>query len=235
MSFLRLRSSTMDQEGPFHASKWLKHQFLIDEEEMVSFLDAIGDVLFFHASGPVSASKASLSKQDFLQVYRSYILAIKNGEAVDEKELRRFFCNYLTNDASCLYQVELPQDRVLIKVAKPVVQMQFHHFFASNVDGKFHSMVMTKESVHWGIQLSFPQIFQDPKTHEYFKVSDSTLFSNVLLFKKVISWLRHHAVPTPFLFRGEKTRVPFRLGKKCFPWIDRHPGLKEKNIFVDVT
>lgn len=228
-----LRISTLDKEGAFHASKWLKHQLLIDENEMKDLLEAVGSCYIGHASGPVDKNAAFMGREALLHRYCDYVRAIKEGAPVDEKELRRFFCNYLTYDLSALYGIALSGDRLLIKVAQPVVQMQFHHFFVSTIDGKFHSMVMTEESVHWGVQFSYPQIFEDPKTHLFSKVSESSAFPNTTLFKNMIRWLRLHTVPTPFIFQGVRTRVPFRLGKKCFSWIERHPDLKKKGIIVE--
>lgn len=227
-----LRISSLEKEGMFHASKWLKHPLLIDLQEMQSLLEEIGDCFICHASGVVDKADAFVSKEKLLEVYSSYIEATREGLSVDEREMRRFFCNYFTYDLSCLYAVPVTGDRLLIKVAKPVVQMQFHHFFPSTMDGKFHSMVMTGDSVHWGVQFSFPQIFEDPKTHQFFKVNEQD-FSNTLLFKKIVRWLRFSTVPTPFIFEGVRTRVPFRIGKSCFSWIQNHSALKAKGIIVD--
>ncbi|MCX6990661.1 MAG: hypothetical protein NTX49_06345 [Chlamydiae bacterium] len=234
MSEPLLRLSTQEKEGMYHASKWLKHQILIDEVGMKELFESIGKCYICHASGPVQSANTFISKEKILEVYASYIQAIKQGQPIDEKELRRFFCNYLTYDLDSLYGVPISQDRCLIKVARPVVQMQFHHFFPSTVDGKFHSMVMTEDSVHWGVQFSYPQIFEDPKTHQYFKMNESPDFPNTALFKNVIRYIRSHTVPTPFIFQGVRTRVPFRLGKSCFSWINTHKELKEKGIVVEV-
>lgn len=217
----------------FHASKWLKHPLLIDEDEMKALLEEIGDCFICHASGVVNKEDAFVSKSKLLEVYSSYVQAIKQGLTINEREVRRFFCNYFTYDLSCLYAVPVAGERLLIKVARPVVQMQFHHFFPSAMDGKFHSMVMTDDNVHWGVQFSYPQIFEDPKTHQFFKVNEQD-FPNTILFKKIIRWVRSHTVPTPFIFQGVRTRVPFRLGKSCFGWIRNHSALKAKGIIVEV-
>ncbi|MEI8328846.1 MAG: hypothetical protein WCG14_02455 [Chlamydiia bacterium] len=233
MDLSSLHISTSETEGLFHASKWLKHQILISTEEMASLLEAIGSCFICHASGPALQESLLLTPKQVLDAYAGYIQAIRQGDPVNEKELRRLFCNYLTYDLDALYGVKVSGDRMILKAILPVVQMQLHHFFPSTVDGKFHSMVMTQESVHWGIQLSYPQIFEDPKTHEFFKVTDCGQFPNTALFKTVIKWIRLHTVPTPMIFQGVRTRVPFRLGKSCFSWINAHQQLKAHAIFVE--
>ena len=93
-------------------------------------------------------------------------------------------------------------------------------------------MVMSPGSIHWGIQFSYPQIFQ--RGNVFTKVSDPQQFPNTSLFTKLVQWLRTHTVPTTFIWEGKKIATPFRLGKQCFSWINAHPQLKEHGIFVHV-
>lgn len=229
-----LRKSTPQQEGSFNASKWLKHQLLVSEKSMSSLLEELKGCFLCHASGLVETKNAFISLEEFFEKYKDYICAIQQGRDVDEKQLRRFFCNYLTYDLSCLYAIDAPQDKVIIKVSRPVVQMQFHHFLASSIDGKFHSMVMSQDSIHFGIQFSYPQIFEDPKSHQFYKVTEETSFPNTLLFKKIIKWLRTHTMPAPVLFMGNKTRAPYRIDKQGYQWINAHPQMQSKGIKIEV-
>jgi hypothetical protein len=233
MDLSSLRISTSEQEGPFHASKWLKHQMLISSGEMAGLFKSIGPCFICHASGPAACPDLFPAPEIILEAYRGYVDTIKASATLDEKRLRRLFCNYLTYDLRSIYGVKVSEDRMILKPILPVVQMQLHHFFPSKIDGKFHSMVMAQDSVHWGIQLSYPQIFEDPKTHQFFKVTESDQFPNTILFKKVIQWIRSHAVPTPMVFQGVRTRVPFRIGKECFSFVNKHPQLKVHDIVVE--
>ena len=132
-----------------------------------------------------------------------------------------------------VYTVPVDGDRQIIKVKKPVIQMQAHRIGYSSLDGKFRPMVMGKESISWGIQFSYPQIYED--SGKVVKVNESDQFPNTARFKKMQRWMRRHTIPTPFLADGKRVNVPMRLGKQCLPWINTHPQLVEKNIGVSTA
>jgi hypothetical protein len=122
--------------------------------------------------------------------------------------------------------------KYLIKPIRPVIQLQGHHFFYSTLDEKFHPMVLGPDSVTWGIQFSYPQIYQHPQSHLYAKVDDSLDFPNTALFRRLTQWMREHTTATPFIVQEKRTNSPIRLGKKCFSWIAKHPQLVAKQILV---
>ena len=233
MSF-PLRISSPKEEGVLHVSKWNKCQVLLGIEEMEFLLHDLEPLFFFIASEPVEREKGQFDKKAFLGVYTSYIDALRNGCIPEEKELRRTFSSIMSATPDVLYALSLDKGRYLVKPIKPVIQLQAHHFFYSSLDGKFHPMVLSTESVTWGIQLSYPQMYQDPKTARMINVVDSKECPNTFLFTQLLKWLRKNTVPTPFLVEGKKKNVPMRIGKSCFAWIDRHPQLRMRRIEVDL-
>ena len=112
--------------------------------------------------------------------------------------------------------------------------MQAHHFFFSPLDGKFHPMVLSNESISWGIQFSYPQLYQDPESRQIIKVSDGSVFPNTPLFSKLMKWMRSHTLPTPFLIEESRVNAPIRIGKSALTWIENHPQLKEKGIGIKI-
>ena len=90
-------------------------------------------------------------------------------------------------------------------------------------------MVLSTESVTWGIQFSYPQLYQDPKSYRITKVVDSSEFPNTSVFARMLKWLRHHTLPTPFSVDGQRVNVPIRIGRSCLEWIHMHPQLKEQH------
>ncbi|NDD58121.1 MAG: hypothetical protein EBZ47_02555 [Chlamydiae bacterium] len=229
---ISLRVSDPEKEGFFHASKWIKHQFLISEKQMEDLLKILEGCLICHSGSAVPKDQIWITQQQVRDDYVRYIATIQEQEDTDMAQFRKAFCNYITADPNALYGMNLSAGRVLVKVARPVIQMQLHHFFVSKLDGKFHSMVMSKDSIHFGIQLSYPQIFEHPFTHEFFKVTESEEFPNTKYFKGVLRWLRQNTLPTPLIFQGKKTWAPFRTGKGCFQWAQRHPLLKQFNLEI---
>jgi hypothetical protein len=120
----------------------------------------------------------------------------------------------------------------LIKPLKPVIQLQAHHFFYSTLDKKFHPMVLSQESVTWGLQFAYPQLYQDPKTRQVIKVTDSAEFPNSALFSQFSKWIRNATLPTPFEVEGVRVNSPIRIGKKMLGWIQQHPQLKKQGITI---
>jgi hypothetical protein len=231
---LPLKLSTPAKEGPFRVSKWLKHQVLLDDEEMKQLLLDLPEFKFYMVSEPVSAAEIELTSQQFLESYKRYVQPLKVGQLPEEDLVRRHFSVAASCSSDALYSMEIKsqKDRFLVLPSKPVVQLQLHRFFLSTADGKFYPMVLSADSITWGIQFSYPQLYQDPKTCEITKVAGDPQFSNTSLFQSIVKWLRDHSMPTPFLHESKRVNVPMRIGKRCLEWINRHPGLINRGLSV---
>lgn len=225
-----LQISSPQKEGVLQVSKWLKIQVLLDLDEMQDLLKILDPVFFVSASQPVQAKEIVIEPKIFLEKYAQYISLLKQGLIPPNEEFRRFFSCGLSNDLESFYALATHGDRFLVKPKMPVVQCQAHHFFYSPLDEKFHPMVLSKDSVSWGIQFSYPQLFQDPATHQVVKVGKT--FSNSALFATLQKWIRNFTMPTPFIVQNKRTNSSIRIGKKSLSWIKSHPQLKQKEINV---
>lgn len=222
-------------EPPIQASKWLTCPVLLDVDEMYALLDSLGDFWIFPISGILPKGQSETSKAQFIEEYRSYIEPLKNGRLPDEKLFRTTFSSAFTASLEALYIVYLSEKEQLIKIGKPVIQLQHHKFTFSHIDGKFRSMVYGANSIFWGLQFSYPQLYQDARILEVKQVIDSAEFPNTALFKTLQRWVRHNTIPTPFLADGKQVNVPIRLGKQCLPWINNHPQLASSGLSVAIN
>lgn len=227
---LPIQISTPKLEGVLQVSKWLKVQVLLDADEMSELISALGPVFFVSASAPVQAEEAVISADMFLKKYAEYVSLLKQGQIPSVEEFRRYFSCALSSDLESFYAMAMEDGRYLIKPRKPVVQLQAHHFFYSTLDGQFHPMVLSNESVSWGLQFSYPQLFQDPATRQVVRVGDA--FPNTVLFAKLQKWMRSATLPTPFIVQNKRTNSPIRIGRKSLSWIKSHPQLKQREINV---
>jgi hypothetical protein len=227
-----LRTSSPDAEGTLQVSKQLKFQVLLDISEMKTLFENLGAFYLCAVAEPTSLDKALIPQQEFLEQYAAYIDGLKRGKLVDEKPLRRFFSSAWTTDLGAVYAMLLPSDKCLVKPIKPLIQLQGHHFFYSHLDHLFHPMVFSRESVSWGIQFSYPQLCQHPRTSDILKVGMGEDFPNTPLFQKLSKWLRDHTLPTPFVMDGKRVNAPIRIGKQCLSWIGKHPQLIQKGIEI---
>ncbi|MBA3816786.1 MAG: hypothetical protein H0X29_09785, partial [Parachlamydiaceae bacterium] len=194
----QLRISTVE-ETPLQTSKWLKVQVLLDADEMRNLCDSLGEFHFFLCGSVSNQGEGELSKEIFIEHYHNYISALKQGKLPEQASYRQWFSPVMTHSTDALYAILIGETKQLIRVASPVVQLQAHHMGYSDVDGKFRPMVFGSDSIPWGIQFSFPQLFRDDATKEVKQVRNSSEFPNSQLFQALQKWMRAHTVPTPFV------------------------------------
>jgi hypothetical protein len=229
---MNLRVSTPEQDPPLQAAKWLQIQMLLDDSEMEALFNELGEFFLFQVGSLLPKGAGAVSKGDFLKHYSSYIATLKAGEVPAPASYRPYFSCVLTNATDALYAFFVDDTHQLIRVTKPIVQLQAHSMHFSHDDHKFRPMVFGPDSIVWGVQFSYPQIVQDPIANDIIRASECDDFSNTKLFRAIQQWQRKNTVPTPFVFEGEQQNVPMRLGKKCFSWINSHPQLKSLGITV---
>lgn len=217
---------------PYHASKWLSVALLIDEEELKALFKALGDFYIFTVGTINQRGEGLVSHEAFLSGYANYMHCLKTGRIPEDSSYRTLFGSVMTVLPDQLYALHVGTDKQLIRIAKPVVQMQVHNLGYSSADKKFHSMVFGKDSILWGLQFSYPQLYEDSHTHAVHKVEMNAEFPNTALFRAIQKWTREYTFPTPFIVDEKKLNVPMRLGKNCFTWINAHPQLKSKGISV---
>jgi hypothetical protein len=230
------QSTTLEQ--PLQASKWLKVQALISGNEcahLFQFLEETVGSFFLYSCGVVcNKEKGAIDKQEFLDFYGAYIHSLMSDKIPDLALYRGLFSPVMTMTTDALFSIPVGEDREIIRVSKPVIQLQAHHMDYSTVDKKFHSMVFGIDSIAWGIQFSYPQLYQDTVTKEVEIIKRTKTYPNTVLFQRLQKWMRQYTIPTPFIAEGDVINVPMRLGKECFVWINQHPQLVQKNISVRV-
>lgn len=198
---------------------------------MEHLLNDLGDFYICLVGQILNSGQEIVSKEKFLEVYGSYIRGIQSGKLVEESSYRPYFSSVFTKSLDHVYQVKLDQDQYLLRINKPVLQLQAHRMHYSEQEGKFRPMIFGTESIHWGIQFSYPQIFQDNQTKEILTVLKEG-FPNNQLYQRLQKWIRSFTVPTPFIHGSRKMNATLRIGKKCFSWINQHPQLIQRGLKV---
>jgi hypothetical protein len=217
----------------FQASRWQKCPLLLDPAEMEELLAVLKEFWIVQTGGLIQIGQEIISHKAFLEVYRQYIAAIKQGEPLADSYVRPYFSSVITSFLEALYAVPINESQCLVKVQLPVLQLQTHRFDYSSADGKFRSMVLGYESIHWGIQFAYPHLYQD-ENFQVFTVKEGAKFPNTTLFKSLQQWVRSKTIATPFEIQGKRVNVPIRLGKQCLSWINTYPQLQAKGLRVVV-
>ncbi len=231
----RFRISSPKEEGVLQVSKWLKFQVLLEVQEMQDLLSILDPLYIAVVSEPVQQENAFIQPEEFLNIYSQYVQALKEGRIPDDKAMRRAFSSLWSKSLDVLYAMPVGREAYLVRAIRPTIQLQGHQFFYSKLDAKFHPMVLGKESISWGVQFAYPQLYQDPKSKKISKVVASEEFPNTPLFSQLTRWMRDHTLPTPFVVDGVRTNVPIRIGRQCLPWIQQHPQLQQQGIKVSLA
>lgn len=230
-----IRTSSLQEEGYFQVSKWLSLQLLLDVHEMQNLLEELGEFYICPIGQIYSLGEETISKENFLKCYAAYIEGIKAGKLIDESLYRTCFSSVFTKSLDHLYRAEIAKDHHLLRISKPVLQLQTHRMHYSKLDGKFRPMIFGSDSIMWGIQFSYPQIFQDNRTKEILNVLNHPEFPNSGLYHTLQKWVRKNTIPTPFMDGEKVINSPIRIGKSCLTWINHHPQLKSRGLQVGVS
>jgi len=231
-----LRKSTLAVEGPLKVAQAVKIPLLLDEEEIISLLQFLKSsaphLAFYNTHGVCAENEGIYSIEEFVHAYHQYVFALKEKRVPNVRSLISFFSSALSATSDIFYEISLENQKRLIKPIRPPIQLQPHEIIYSEESDTFYSMVYSEKSITFGIQLSYPNLFQDPHTHEAIDVDTSPFFPNTALFKALRLWVRENTRATPFIVKEKRMNLPYRLGKKCFPWINLHPQLESNNICV---
>lgn len=227
-----LRESTQEKEGILQVSRWVRLPVLIDREELQALFNALGPFEMYQVHTLCNRDNVRISNDQFLSSYSSYVESLKNGEVWNRAKLTALFSPIMTSSSDILYAMAFESDKCLVKAVRPIVQIQPYSF---QYEGELRGMIFGQGSISWGLQFSYPSLFQDNKTNEIYPVREDVNFPNTTLFRSIQRWVRHHTLPTPLIIDGKKLRVPIRLGKGCFTWIHKHPQCLEKKIKIDAS
>jgi hypothetical protein len=88
------------EDAPLEASKWLKLQMLVDEDELGHLFEALGNFYIFRVGAVLPKGEAQLSYAAFLKVYSDYIACLKKGEIPSDSFFRSYFSSIFTLDPS---------------------------------------------------------------------------------------------------------------------------------------
>jgi len=212
------------------ASKWLQVQVLLNAEEMEALFRSIGEFFIFATGSLVESGRERIERGFFLDRYRQYVGELQSGCSPNDAAYRSLFSSVFSMAEDHLFAMPAGDCRVLLRVKKPVVQLQYHKISYSHLDGKFRPHALAKDGIAWGIQFSYPTLYLDPISKAVEKIGDS--FPNTKIFKDLQKWLRSHSTPTSFFVGGKESTVPMRLGKQCMNWINAHPDLVKQQIMV---
>lgn len=202
-----------------HFSKWQKIQVLLDPVELKALLQYLSPIFILNTSGVIPREKISIQVDEFVRIYEQYI-AILQGKISREKiSLSYALSQRLEN--FCMVQPS--SNKYICRMIQPDVQIQTYSLLLDEF-GKPLSQVFSTDATSFGLQLSYPAIFQDALTGQVFSTTKNT-FAGWKLFSAIRNWIRSHTFPLPLHFKEKNSRLPIRLGPLAGTWITSHIDL----------
>ena len=220
---MTFRISTPEKEGVFQAAKWLKVQALLSGDELSALLNVLSPFTLLPLSGAYALSELPLSSSEFVRTYQEWL------QLFDATNIGPYRALLLTKDDTGVWLQQMPSGHFLVKPSAPFIQIQVHHMIYSPIDQSFRPMALGKDTIFWGLQFSFPQVYQDPKTGAFV---EEDMGPNEEAFRVLRRWVREHTIATPMWVEGKRVNLPIRIGKECLGWVNEHPKLREKRLEV---
>jgi hypothetical protein len=189
-------------------------------------MEMMGPFAIYPMAGALPIDTFPMPKEEFLVTYMSWIDSLKKGEIPSN-----FGClnaSMWTRSSDSLWLQELPGKRYMARPRVPFLQVQVHHMGFSLVDKVFRPMSLSQDGIFWGLQFSFPQIYEHPRDG----IVETMQSEGAEMFQIVRKWSRDCTIATPILVDETRENLPIRIGKNCFSWVNRHPGLISKQLSV---
>lgn len=223
--------STLEKEGIYSASKWIFFPGLLDPVELEDLFNFLGQLFFFNVMAKVLPQDATFSKEQVVVHYKRYVEQLKQGICEPSKEMRAALSSVAVPSMQAVYALAFSDGKLLVRQKEPAIQLQLHAFRYSDLDRQVHPMVWGGDSIPFGVQLSFPKLFRDPKTQEVIDYKEES-YPNRALFQGLTSWMRANSFPATFKIGGNRVVSTVRVGKKALAWVNRLPILKQVGMEV---
>lgn len=224
---------SLESALPFQASKWLHHALLCETFELQSLFAALGNKNIISLAGVNKENTEIISEEQFIKNYALYLDLLKNKKNFPPSQLHQWFTSGISVSLDHFRKIVVGDNENIIRISKPVLQIKPHWFDYSETDQRIRSDTFSLDNISWGLQFSYPQIFEDPHTKEIHKVLTEENFPNTRLFKILQKWMRENSQATPFVIGSYRVNAPIRISKGCLSWVNHHKGLMDKGIYVN--
>lgn len=214
---MQLKISELEKEGNTQVAKYLKYPVLCTTEELRKLFSLSQGSQLFPLTG---FFEKPFQVESFLEAYQGWEGAL---ESLALPMFRPYLACLWTADENALWLQRVSSGKCLLKMRTPVVQMQAHFFRYSSVDKTAHSMVFSKDSIFWGIQFSYPQIYQEGISKACLKAPKREEW------QAIKRWVRDETAPVRLQDQDTVIQTTMRLGKG---WKKEHPVLTKLGLKV---
>ncbi len=207
---------------PYHVSKWAYIAALLSAKELKELFHTLKIRQLCDISRVLPFDQLTISVETLLENYQSYLEGLIDSSSLQNHKIATYgFASSLEHFRA----MQVGEDRFILKPVLPVLRVQKYQFNVSE-EGKVLSMVQGQGAIRFGLQFSYPMIFQDPDTLHVLNVLRCENFSRTTSLYRILNqFIREHTNPLAILWQGRKRRLPVKLGKDCFSWVGKHHDL----------
>ena len=201
----------------YQASLYLSYGILLTSEEfalLLASLDTIGDLSLFGTGVLLPQEKLVQSPSSLVEIYQNYLFPKEDPSLLPEHKAA--LSSVWSIDPEAVAFREIVHDKWQIVRQLPVIQLNRFQFRFDSKSDRFFTQSFSKETLFWGLEFRYPQLFLDPIHSKLIKALKAE-YLNTSLWKGVHQWIRNNTMPVQFEGEGMKKRVaPFRIGNRAF-------------------
>ncbi len=209
------------------ASKWLEIPMLLTPDDFLKMLVFLEGTILSPLGNLVNENELCIDPLELSKVYANVCQLAFENKLISRDLIKKLSLRIICKKEN-LIACELAQGRFIVHEQVPAIKMQALFLNYSKEENKIRSRVLGANQIFWGVELSFPQIYQDPLT---FKMKDSwNITEESKLFKSLQKWAREHTKPSKFQFDKVSQSTAFRRSKSLD--IETYPALALHKICV---
>lgn len=203
----------------------------MDKLDWESFFDSFPSLFLVVVSSVSEKNQYRIEKKEFMQGVESYIEALITKDQIDLTPYRKIFSVALSQSEEDFTLQVLQDTRVLVKQKQPMIQLRLASWIIDE-QLQIKTKIIGKESIPWGVEIAYPQTFQDPDTKEI--KNGLTDYPNGMLFKEIMRWIRKNTKPVQIIFESNEIQSNLRLGSNALQWIDHYKRLSNGHIKIKI-
>lgn len=220
---LKLNTDLLPAPTKLQASLWMSQRFLLTPKELQELFATLPCFQLYSLSHVGSKEGFYLSKEIFLELYSAYFASLFQKKDGSFYKFKKQLTVAMTCESETLYLTEPASGTFLIQIQKPtlVIGPCIFHYDASAK--KIMYADHTTNAIRLGLEIKFPQFYQDPLTMQPVKHFTDPNNSNTKLFKAIQKWCRDHA-KVVFLEKmesGERFSPACKIGNNCLVLLER--------------
>lgn len=219
---------------PFEVSRQQKIGFLYDTQDLKELSELFKDVYCIDLTRPGKPTDLIIKFSELLPSLENNIIRLKKNQVAPLSSTdQRLLNSSLSSTTDAIAELKLADSRSLLRPTLPLIQINPLRLYYNQELATIKSQVYGRDTIAWGIQLSYPQLFKDQESGDVIStlIPDSPL-PNTALFKDAQKWMRRNTKICTFKSDNMTISSNVRITPRALEWVSYHSQLKEHNLYL---